>query len=449
MTKAVILIATRPQSKRLPGKVFQEIAGVKAIDHILNRVIETKLPVYLCVPAGCDEYEETFLKFKDRMNINVFWGREDSPLHRMADCVLRHGIHEPWIVRITHDDILVDAQTIMELIETCDADPECGYGYTPTIVEGAGVEVFRTKVLLKAAAEQAHPTEFVSYFVKGTDGYPTDIKLKPRATIERNYRLTMDYPEDAALLNYVMTTVSPAAHLDTVVRYLDLNPSLLNINRQPDITIYTCAHNAEKTISKTISSVLRSNRGSEIEYIIVDDGSTDETLGEISKFMGLATIKLISNFQNKGLAYSSNMALDQARGKYVIRVDADDWLVEDAIDKMRDRLEAMGSAIVYAGFYEHNENEATYDPQVKDPKTNHHAGCALMDKRMINELRFSSHLRHWDGLDLYNRIKAKGIKISYMDEPLWFYERRPSSLSALETKDRMKTYQEVMSHGQR
>lgn len=444
---AVILIATRPESSRLPQKVFKEIAGVPAIDHILFRIAGTGLPVYLCVPYGCSAYDETVERHKKNMNVKIFFGDPASPLHRMAECVKEENLQEEWIVRITHDDILIDDQTLIHLLETCNDNPEAGYGYTPSIVEGSGVEVFRSQVLLKAARSHTEPTEFVSYFVKGSPDYPVDVKVRARPTVERNYRLTMDYQEDATLLNFVLSKVGPYASLDTIVRYIDLHPSILNINKQPDVTIYTCAYNAEKTISKTISSVIRSNRSMDIEYLIVDDGSTDKTLYEVSKFLGMSLpIKVISNFTNKGLAVSSNVALDHARGKYVIRVDADDWLCDDAIDKMKTTLEYDGSAIVYAGYFEHSEEEDTYDPVVKNPRVNHHAGSALMDKRMINELRFSNHLRHWEGLDLYNRILMKGFKISYMDDPLWFYQRRSSSLSSVVTEDRKQAYREVMSH---
>ena len=54
---AVIIICTRPESKRLPGKVFKKIAGVPAIEHILNRLIGLDCPVVLAIPPFCHAYD--------------------------------------------------------------------------------------------------------------------------------------------------------------------------------------------------------------------------------------------------------------------------------------------------------------------------------------------------------------------------------------------------------
>lgn len=442
MTDAVILIATRPESNRLPRKVFKKIAGYTAIEHILKRLIGAKLPVVLCVPTGCKEYDYLLDIYKSDLDLSIFQGNPNSPLHRMAD--YSRGKDYQWIVRITHDDILIDQQTMLELLAACQTDEEIGYAITPTIVEGAGVEIFRSENLRYAAENHHEPTEFVSYFVKN-EPFHKELKLEPRQSIQRNYRLTMDYMEDWIVLNIILREVGAFASLDEIVSYLDTNPHILNINKTPEITIYTCAYNAEKYVGQTVSSIVWSTQYyGQYEYIFLDDCSTDRTLMEASKFASQdKQIKFILNDQNEGLSFSSNKALNQARGKFVMRIDADDWIVPGAIKKMLNVMEDTGAGIIYSSYYQTDENGRR--AKIIEPQTHHHAGCALMDKRMINELRFTNGLRHWDSLDLYQRIKQKKFKVGYIHEPLWYYRRSDNSLSAKMTREREKIYHEIVN----
>lgn len=443
MTDTVILIASRPQSKRLPRKVFKKIAGYSAIEHILSRLIGTNIPVVLCVPTGCSEYDYLIDLYNDELNLSIFHGNPESPLHRMADYV-RDRKYIKWVVRITHDDVLIDKTTMLALLTACKSDLEVGYGITPTITEGAGVEVFRSENLLYAADHHHEPTEFVSYFVKN-EPFKKELKLKPRQSIERNYRLTMDYEEDWIVLDIVLKEVGAKASLDEIVSYLDKNPHILNINKIPEISIYTCAYNAEKYVGQTVSSVVWSTQYyGEYEYIFLDDCSSDKTLIEAAKYATLdKQMRFILNEQNEGLSYSSNRALNSARGKYVMRIDADDWIVPGAIKKMLNEMEKTGAGIIYTAYYQTDEHGR--GGKIIMPELFHHAGCALMDKRMINEIRFTNGLRHWDSLDLYMRIKSKGFKIGYIHEPLWYYRKSANSMSSKVSKERIETYNKIMA----
>ncbi len=82
------------------------------------------------------------------------------------------------------------------------------------------------------------------------------------------------------------------------------------------------AYNAGKTIAETIASVL-GQTFSAFEFIIVNDGSTDNTKEVISSFSD-KRIKLIDNPVNLGIIDSANKGLGYCRSKYVARIDADD-----------------------------------------------------------------------------------------------------------------------------
>ena len=447
MNQAVVLIATRPDSTRLPRKAFKKVAGYPAIEHILKRLQGCFYPIYLCIPYHCDDYNYLIDLYKNQLDLHIYRGDIKSPLHRMASCLKdEHLVDARWVIRITHDDILVDLKTIFSLLRQCDSTDDAGYGITPTIVEGAGVEIIHADNLKLAADKHREPIEFVSYFVKNHP-HPKEVRMRPRPSIERKYRLTMDYEEDFIVLDSILKATGPFASLDDIVAFIDQNPTILNINQTPRVSVYTCAYNAEKFIGQCVSSVLWSNRylPEPFEYVFVDDGSSDRTIMELSKYVtDDRRIKILMNEQNEGLAFSSNKALNHCRGNYVMRVDADDWLIPGSIHRMIQEMDKTGAGIIYSGYHETDENGVRTKEVL--PDINHHAGCALMEKRMINEIRFTDGLRHWDSLDLYNRIKAKNFRVGYINDPLWYYRRSLKSLSSKNTKDRLKAYDEVMGY---
>ena len=438
MIDAIITICTRLQSRRLPGKALMNIEGMSSLEHIITRIEPSNLPLYLCVP---EDQATSFFHLVHKFNgASIFKGNAESPLHRIGE-LLRTLDHRPkYIIRITHDDILIDCKTMMDLLECVD-EADAGYGSTPSICEGAGVEIIRSENILKACSRN-EPTEFISYFVKGEGmPFPGTVKLEPRPTIKRNFRLTLDYPQDALVLKIVLRALGPTPTLDKICQFLDSRPYILNLNRLPDVSFYTCAKDMERWIGDTMLSVLGSNLPS-MEYIVVDDGSRDNTLAEIAKFSNDKRLTLVINEDNEGLASSCNTAIAEAKGKTVVRIDADDMLRTDAFNEnwpSIKKLLDMGHKIVYPAYYEisqHNDlNVVDGMLDAKDPRLNHHAGGAIMDRAWLNEWRFKDGLRHWDGLELYNRANDSANP-AYFDNPIWLYRIRNGSLSRSNRKER-------------
>jgi len=88
------------------------------------------------------------------------------------------------------------------------------------------------------------------------------------------------------------------------------------------ISIIMPVFNAEKYIHEAIESILNQTF-TDFEFIIINDGSSDETQNIILRFND-PRIKLYNNDFNMGLVYSLNKGIQYARGKYIARMDADD-----------------------------------------------------------------------------------------------------------------------------
>jgi len=98
------------------------------------------------------------------------------------------------------------------------------------------------------------------------------------------------------------------------------------------------AYNTGKTIDAAIESVLRQTRG-DFELIVVDDGSTDDTVARVERYLGDARISLVRQ-SNAGPSAARNTAIAQAVGEYVSFLDSDDLWLPRYLEVMGATLEA-------------------------------------------------------------------------------------------------------------
>lgn len=95
------------------------------------------------------------------------------------------------------------------------------------------------------------------------------------------------------------------------------------------VSVILCVYNEEKFVRKAIDSILYQTLD-DFEFIIVNDGSTDNTLDIIKSYEDKRIILI--NQENIGLGASRNKAMAEASGEYVVFLDGDDWFSEDALE---------------------------------------------------------------------------------------------------------------------
>ena len=98
----------------------------------------------------------------------------------------------------------------------------------------------------------------------------------------------------------------------------------------PKITVYITNYNYGQFLRQAIESVLIQTE-QDFEIILIDDGSTDDSISLIQSYIDHPKVKIVLQ-QNKGLTISNNLALKLSRGKYIMRLDADDYLAENALE---------------------------------------------------------------------------------------------------------------------
>ena len=95
---------------------------------------------------------------------------------------------------------------------------------------------------------------------------------------------------------------------------------------------------------------LKAAKEQNVEFIIINDGSKDHTLEKIRKTINGDDRFVLINQENKGVSSARNVALRNARGKYVYLLDGDDCLVQNALSMISDALSNNDSDLLISSF---------------------------------------------------------------------------------------------------
>ncbi len=183
-------------------------------------------------------------------------------------------------------------------------------------------------------------------------------------------------------------------------------------------------YNRSRFIDRAIRScqnqlIFRTN----YEIIVVDDCSTDNSLDIIHEFDD--DIRLFVNDRNRGVAYASNVALRNARGKYMMRVDADDFLNQYACAYMLAILEENDDiAFVYCDHFRVDVHGVKISKvRLDNEKALYEHGAGIFFR--TNVLRdiggYDDSLKNCEDYDLLVRLKKNGYRGYYLPVPLYRY----------------------------
>ena len=215
------------------------------------------------------------------------------------------------------------------------------------------------------------------------------------------------------------------------------------------ISVITGVHNTGAYLDKCITSVL-SQTHSNLEFIIVDNESTDNSAEIVRKYLADDRVKFIQQ-KNAGPSGARNKGLDVATGDYIAFIDSDDWIEPAKYEKMLDVMQDTGSDIVVCDFnlvYEDGQPEqpkySNTQDQVIDlqedlqeylarclikPRTNNYIWSRLYRTETIQNtgLRFES-LTLGDDTLLNFQLLAHVDKIAFVKDGFYNYLQRKSSL---------------------
>lgn len=124
----------------------------------------------------------------------------------------------------------------------------------------------------------------------------------------------------------------------------------------PLVSVIVPAYNSERHIDACIDSLLAQNR-SDVEIIVVDDGSTDSTSEKLAKYADDSRVLIVQQ-ENQGVSAARNAALRIACGKYVAFVDSDDLIHPRFMEICLDLMSDDDCDFVFLKWIEFNDGES-------------------------------------------------------------------------------------------
>lgn len=204
----------------------------------------------------------------------------------------------------------------------------------------------------------------------------------------------------------------------------------------PNISVIVPMYNAESTIEKLLDSIMEQTLN-DIELILIDDCSTDNTVQVVEKKLADQKLKnhIIKNKTNQGQSLSRRLGLSKASGRFISFIDADDWLEATMYEEMYETAHINDADIVTCNHYVEWENDVTIESNYKNDLiagilTNEIAGSLwnkIIKKDLLDESIFWPKLNMGEDGAICIQTILKAKSIIHIDKPLYHYYINPSS----------------------
>lgn len=204
----------------------------------------------------------------------------------------------------------------------------------------------------------------------------------------------------------------------------------------PKVTVYIPTHNYGRFLRQAIKSVI-GQKFDGWELIVIDDGSTDNTSDILKEFEARPKIKIIRQ-DKKGLTTTNNIAIRLSRGRYIMRLDADDYLDENALLVLSNILDTHSDVgLVYPDYYRIDEQGEIIDLERRKKIGTEvtlldlpaHGACTMIRKSCLTELGgYDESLPCQDGYEIWLRF-IKRYKPYNVNIPLFYYRQHDGSLT--------------------
>ncbi|URZ06308.1 glycosyltransferase [Clostridium felsineum] len=218
------------------------------------------------------------------------------------------------------------------------------------------------------------------------------------------------------------------------------------------ISVIMPVYNSEKYLRNAIESVL-SQTYKNFEFIITNDGSTDNSINIINEYAKLDDRIIVVSRKNRGLVYTLNEAINLAKGEYIVRMDADDICIPERLEKQinffkeHKDIDILGTQVKTFGdvspeikIRDENKLNRTFDIGKSNRETiiNYWYCLAhpsiMLKKSILNKLKGYRNFKSED-LDLWLRaIKAK-LNIYKLNEKLIYFRLHDDSKTKVDNKN--------------
>ena len=224
------------------------------------------------------------------------------------------------------------------------------------------------------------------------------------------------------------------------------------------ISIIIPCYNVEKYIEKCIFSVMQQTY-SNIEIIVIDDGSKDRTLEMLYNFAKIDKRIIVISKTNSGVSDTRNIGIEKSTGNYIMFVDADDFLEKNAVELLYSTIVKINAKIVRGKYRRiqkdkvYNEEEITkYNYMSKQEILKNilsgnircYIWLLLIDIRVLNDynIMFNEKIKVMEDTLFYVQLLEKE-QIYFFDEIIYNYIENVDSATG-NIKNTKKIYKEEL-----
>ena len=198
--------------------------------------------------------------------------------------------------------------------------------------------------------------------------------------------------------------------------------------KAPDISVVVTNYNYGKYVRRCLRSLLNQDLGRQhYEIVVIDDRSTDDSLQAMEAFSEAGDVKVIVNKKNLGVGGSSRVGVDHSRGKYFVRVDADDYVQPPFLSMLYNFLRFCPNYVGVSCDYFVTDN----DERILSVQSFQENGlaCGLMLRTSYLEIvgSYNKKKKLFEDKDLFRRLERD--KIYHLPVPLYNYVKHGRSLT--------------------
>jgi glycosyltransferase involved in cell wall biosynthesis len=187
---------------------------------------------------------------------------------------------------------------------------------------------------------------------------------------------------------------------------------------QPLVSIVTIVYNGEQYLEQTIQSVLQQTYPA-IEYIIIDGGSKDGSVGIIKKYEG--RLAYWTSEKDKGVSDAFNKGITQAKGEIIGLINADDWYEAKTVERVVKAIEHSDIAYGDLRLWKNEKPEVIFKGEhtyLQNEMTLNHPTVFIKKKIYLQYGLFDLSYKYAMDYDLLLRLKLKGCSFIHVPDVL-------------------------------
>lgn len=231
--KLGIIIQARTGSTRLPGKVLKRLSGITVLEHIIQRLQITNLPIIVATTTNPND--DLIVDESRNLGVYSFRGSENNVLERYFQCAKENNLQV--IVRICSDCPLIDGELINKALQKYSKNYSdylyLNLGIPRSYPLGVDFEIFSFSLLQEAyqnartESQREHVTPYINQNISGK----VQLMSLSRKVDASQYRLTLDTPEDFELIKILIEEFNcHQKSVEEILEVLEQNPELARIN---------------------------------------------------------------------------------------------------------------------------------------------------------------------------------------------------------------------------